>query len=86
MRVRQDVTAWTEADAAELDCLLDELVSGYFDHRDQCARCIRWRGRETGATPCQHVRTAIDVVLEWRRRRELRTRAEELRYHREAAS
>jgi hypothetical protein len=30
---------WTEADAAEQDCLLDELVRGYWEHRSRCSAC-----------------------------------------------
>lgn len=75
---------WTAADAAEQDVLIDELARCFFEHRRECAHCIRWDERTPGSTPCPHLKTAIDVVLEWRRRRELLSRAEQLRLHQQA--
>lgn len=59
---------WTRADEAENDVLLDELVAGYFAHRESCAE-----------RPCSHLQVGIEVLLEWRRRRMLRSRATWLR-------
>ncbi len=64
--------AWTAADAAELDVLAHALASGYFEHRERCARCA-------GPEPCPHVRAAIAEVVDWREARILRSRAEALR-------
>lgn len=112
---------WTEADAAELDCLVRELVDGIFEHRQRCASCARvlaasraadaWRGHrdECGACKgdapltfgppcshgqalrerignviaCPHIRAAIEVVTDWRTRRELLSRARWLRLEQE---
>lgn len=71
-----DVGVWTTADSSELDCLIDELVRGYFEHKSGCASCA------AGYPPCPHVRTAIEAVVEWREMRELRSRAEWLRAER----
>jgi hypothetical protein len=68
---------WTDADQAELDCLLWELVDGVEAHRPQCASCA------AGFPPCPHVQRAIAVVLEWRHRRGLLSRARWLRIERE---
>ena len=67
------MTAWTEADQAELDVLVWALVVGYFDHRDRCARCA------AGYPPCPHVAKAIAEVVEWRDARALLSNAEALR-------
>jgi len=68
---------WTDADAAELDVLVYELVSGYFEHRPRCASCAAEQ------LPCPHFRKAIEVVVEWARTRELLSRAEHLRAERD---
>lgn len=73
---------WTPADAAELDVLLHELTGAYFDHRDRCAYCVAWRSNTPGATPCPYLASAISIVLDWRERRQLLTRAENLRVRR----
>ncbi len=70
-------THWTAADQAELDVLIDELVYCFFEHRETCETC------RTPFAVCPQLRTAIEVVLDWRRRRELLTRAELLRVHQE---
>lgn len=75
---------WTEADAAEQDVLVDELARCFMEHREECDICTNWRSKQPGATPCPALRIAIDVVLDWRRRRELLSRAEELRLHEQA--
>ena len=73
---------WTQADAAELDVLLHELVGAYFDHRDRCDHCIAWRARQAGSMPCPYLSSAIAIVLDWRQKRQLLTTAEELRLER----
>jgi hypothetical protein len=63
---------WTEADDAELDVLLDEFTGIYYRHRERCVHC--------GSGPwCEPMRDAFDVVLEWRRGRMLRSKADWLR-------
>jgi hypothetical protein len=69
---------WTAADAAELDVLVYELVSRYFEHRPLCASCA------AGDPPCPHVREAIEAVVDWREARALLSRAEYLRVERSA--
>jgi hypothetical protein len=69
---------WTAADAAELDVLVHELVSRYFEHRPRCASCA------AGDPPCPHLREAIEAVVDWREARALLSRAEYLRVERSA--
>jgi hypothetical protein len=68
---------WTDADQAELECLLRELVDGVFEHRERCERCL------AGYPPCPHVGRAIEVVLDWREARELFSKARWLRWQQE---
>jgi hypothetical protein len=68
---------WTRADDAELKVLTFELVDGIFEHRADCALCA------AGYPPCPRVRRAIDVVVRWRQRRILRSRARHLRLEEE---
>ena len=63
---------WTAADDAELDVIVWDLVRAGFAHRD-CLRC-----RELGAY-CEPMRAAVEAVLDWRRARNLLSRAEHLR-------
>lgn len=70
---------WSEADQAELDCLLWELVDGIFEHRERCRRCVAHRAHEKGSLPCPHVVKAIGIVVDWQHRRELVSRAAYLR-------
>lgn len=72
-------TNWTPADQAELDVLLWELSDAYFDHRPNCAQCRASDNRDHGATPCEHLTNAISIVLGWRERRRLLTRAQNAR-------
>jgi len=103
---------WTEADAAELDVLIFELVSGYFEDRERCEACRTDSPQLDGwiahlqecaacrgdapltyglpcsrkaefiahgdacprCNPCPRLRKGIEVVLEWRQARELRSR------------
>lgn len=69
--------SWTAADQAELDVLLWELIDGYFDHRATCEPC-------QARANCPRWHDAIDVVLGWRHRRQLLSRAEQLRLDRYA--
>lgn len=64
---------WTHADQAELDVLLHEFVKAAYLHRDHCSTC---RG---GGPWCLPLREALEGVLEWRRGRALRSRADWLR-------
>lgn len=68
---------WTAADTAELDVLINELVDCFFEHRETCVTC------QTHSAACTSLRTAIEVVLDWRRKRELLSTAENLRIHQE---
>jgi hypothetical protein len=62
----------TPADLAEFDVLLDEAVGIYWRHRDRCDQC--------GNGPwCEPMAAVFEMVLDWRRRRELRSKAEWLR-------
>ncbi len=63
---------WTVADDAELDVLFDEFVGIYFRHRERCESC--------GSGPwCEPMQDAFQIVLDWQRRRRLRSKAEWLR-------
>ena len=64
---------WTEADEAELAVLLDEFLKHVRIHRDACSVC------RTGGPYCASLDEAFDVLLEWRRGRELRSKAQWLR-------
>jgi hypothetical protein len=63
---------WTQADQAELDVLLAELVGAGFAHRD-CARCCSL------GTWCAPMAEAFEAVADWRWRRSLLSRAHALR-------
>jgi hypothetical protein len=63
---------WTDADAAELDAIVHELVRAAWAHRD-CAHC------NEGGTWCPAMREAAEAAFEWRRARALLSRAEFLR-------
>jgi hypothetical protein len=64
---------WTNADQAELDCVLWEFLSRREEHRARCPRCQA--ERETG-WPCPYVREAWEAVEDWIARRRLLSRAE----------
>ena len=64
---------WSVADAAEQDLLIHELVDGYYEHVGPC-----------DDRPCRHVGEAIQAVLDWRRGRQLRSRAAYLRAEQDA--
>jgi hypothetical protein len=63
---------WTEADAAELDVLVWEMVSLYYEHREHPDV-----NRALGE--------AVDAILDWRRGRMLRSRGIYLRLREELA-
>ena len=67
---------WTEADQAELDALIWELVSRVPEHRARCSRC---EAEARTGFPCLHVGEAIDAVLGWVDARRLLSRAQYLR-------
>ena len=52
------MTAWTAADAAELDVLLLALVFDYWEHREKCAACRpcdwpdRWKKHKASCRVC----------------------------------
>jgi len=54
---------WTDADAAELRVLLEELADGVYEHREHCATCCQ------GAAWCRPLREAFEEVVHWRGRR-----------------
>ena len=61
---------WTDADRAEFDVHVHELVEYAFKHREaDCAACA------AGYPPCPHVGAAIQNVVDWRDDRILRSRA-----------
>ena len=64
---------WTEADEAELAVLLDEFVKHARAHRETCRVC------RTGGPYCASLVEAFDVLLDWKRGRELRSKAQWLR-------
>lgn len=76
--VPQQPRWWTDADQAELEALVSELADGVAEHRPRCISCA------AEYPPCPHVRTAIETVVDWLRRRELRSRAQWLRAQRDA--
>jgi hypothetical protein len=65
--------AWTEADGAELDLVVHEMVDDVFEHRQGCETCA------AGYPPCPWVRAAVERVIEWRDDRVLRSKAAWLR-------
>jgi hypothetical protein len=66
------VTIWTDADQAELDLLVHELVTAEFLHRERCETCLI-------GIPCAPLRRAVEAVVWWRHGRMLRSRAAWLR-------
>jgi hypothetical protein len=64
---------WTDADGADLDVLVHELVERVFDHRGRCEVCA------AGYPPCPCVGAAIDAVIGWRAARILKSKAAWLR-------
>jgi hypothetical protein len=64
---------WTEADAGELDVLVDAFVGAVLIHREGCAVCSsnrRW---------CRPLEDCFEGILDWRRSRALRSKAAWLR-------
>jgi hypothetical protein len=73
---------WTEADAAELDVLVHEVVRVAMIHRERCLTCRR----ERGIHDCAGMTAAIEAVIEWRDGRILRSKAAWLRARERARS
>lgn len=73
MRALRDMPWWTEADAAELDLLVGELVRAVAAHREHCQICM------AGGLWCSGLRDALDATIQWRDLRRLRSRASWLR-------
>lgn len=80
---RKPAPWWTDADQAELEALVWELTAAVAEHRERCASCQAERRREPISLPCPHVSSAIAVVVDWRDRRSLISRARWLRLERE---
>ncbi len=74
----------TPADLAELDVLVWELVTGYFEHRQKCRACAA--SRQPGGLPCAHLQAAIREVVDWREGRMLLSTAQALRAEQEEAA
>jgi 1,6-anhydro-N-acetylmuramate kinase len=72
LREQRDQPWWTTADQAELDLLVHELVRVGFVHRARCTVC-------GGGRWCPAMHEALDVLLEWREGRVLRSKAAWLR-------
>jgi hypothetical protein len=64
---------WTEADQAELVVMSHELVETVWTHREACETCL------AGYPPCPKVAAALEVVIDWRARRTLASKAAWLR-------
>ena len=64
---------WTEADAAELGVLVDELVGAALDHRRRCSVC------KTGGPWCGPLRDCYEITIAWRNTRSRQSKAEWLR-------
>ena len=69
---------WTDADEAELDVLVRELVVAAFVHRERCSIC------RAGLQWCPFMVAALDIVLDWREGRVLHSKASWLRIRRTA--
>jgi hypothetical protein len=64
---------WTEADDAELEVLVHELVDLYYEHLDRCSFCPE------RARACPATSEAAQAVLDWLCRRRLHSAAARLR-------
>ena len=64
---------WTEADQAEHDLLVYELIKVAHAHRVGCTIC------KTGGPWCAPLGEALEAVVEWRQGRILRSKAAWLR-------
>jgi hypothetical protein len=65
--------ALTDADDAESDVLLDALITGVYDHRERCAVCSQ------GGPWCSNLVDAFQILMVFRRTRQLRSLAAYLR-------
>lgn len=68
---------WTEADDAELDLLVHELVRAHAAHRAGCRVC------SLGGPWCHILADAFEGLLDWLRGRILRSKAAFLRFDQE---
>jgi hypothetical protein len=69
----RDQPWWTAADDAELDVLVRELVSVAKQHANRCCVCSK------GGPWCQGMAASLEVVVDWRDGRILRSKAGWLR-------
>lgn len=65
---------FTDADLAEQEVLVRELVDGYFEHRESCPDCS-----QGNSGLCRPFKNAIYVVLHWREDRSARSFATAMR-------
>lgn len=68
------MTAWTAADAAELDLLIFEFVHALRVHQERCSIC-------SSGPSCSPIREAYEAVVYGRKRLELCSLAARLRAH-----
>jgi hypothetical protein len=68
-----EISYWTALDQAELDVLLWELVSCYWEHRKRCLVC-------GGLWTCAGMTEAVQAMEEWMFKRKLLSRMEALRW------
>lgn len=68
------MTWWTEADQAELDVAVWELVTVAESHNGKCAACRE--ARAAGRNFCEPMSDAIQAVCDWKERRDLLSRAQ----------
>ena len=63
---------WSAADDAGLDVLVDRFLDVFYCHRERCPTCASgpW---------CEPMRECFAVITDWKRGRELRSKAEWLR-------
>ena len=73
---------WTDADQAELDVLIWEFITRAERHRG-CPDCER-NEEIYGHAWCEQLSAGLEVVLDWRRSRSLRSRATWLRAQQDA--
>jgi hypothetical protein len=64
---------FTPADYADFDALIWAFVEGVYEHRKRCGICAE------GGPWCDHIREAFYILLDWKRNRQLQTKAEALR-------
>jgi hypothetical protein len=70
---------WTDADAAEWDCLALELALGSVEHHEHCPECARH-------FPCARLARGFELADEWLAGRRAQSRAAHLRAQLEAVA